>query len=98
MAITKAAKIEAEIGKLDARIADLQAKRKELLQKKTDAENSEIVDVVRGLSIPLDELATLLQAVKGGGHLPSGGAAPAPTSGQDGQKSNILDYKEDNAQ
>ena len=92
MAITKAAKVEAEIGKLDAKIAELQGKRKELVQKKTDAENSEIVDVVRGMSVPLDELVLLLQERK------NGGAVPDPTSGQNVQKSNTLDYKEDDAQ
>jgi len=81
MAITKSAKVEAEIGKLDAKIAEMQTKRKELVQRKTDIENSEIVDIVRGMSIPLDELATMLQAVKGGGPI------PAPTSGQNVQKS-----------
>ena len=83
MAITKSAKIEAEIGKVDTKIAELQAKRKELVQKKTDIQNGEIVDIVRGMSIPLDELAVLLQSVKSGGPVP----APAPTSGQLGQKS-----------
>jgi len=76
MPITKAAKVEAEIEKVKAKISDFQAKLKELEQKKKKAENTEIVDIVRGMSIPLDELATMLQAVK------SGGALPISTSGQ----------------
>ena len=89
MAITKSAKVEAEIGRIDAKIAEMQAKRKELVQKRIDIQNSEIVDIVRGMSIPLDELAVMLQIVKDGGHLSNGGpvTAPAPTSGQLGQKS-----------
>jgi ABC-type proline/glycine betaine transport system substrate-binding protein len=76
MAITKTAKIDAEIVKVDSRISELQAKRRELVQKRLAAQNGEIVDLVRGLNVPLDELAAMLQAVKGGG------APPASTSGQ----------------
>ena len=53
MAITKSAKIEAEIEKVKAKIAEQQARLKELEQKKLEAENSEIVDIVRGMSIQL---------------------------------------------
>lgn len=76
MAVTKSAKIEAEIEKVKAKIAEQQARLKELEQNKREAENSEIVDVVRGMSIPLDELAVLLQSMKSGG-----------TSGQNVHKS-----------
>ena len=51
MAITKSAKIEAEIEKVKAKIAEQQARLKELEQKKLEAENSEIVEIVRGMSI-----------------------------------------------
>ena len=56
MATTKSAKIEAEIEKVKAKIAEQQTKLKELEQRKVEAENSEIVDIVRGMSIPLAEL------------------------------------------
>ena len=52
MAISKSAKIQAEIEKVKAKIAEQQARLKELEQKKLEAENSEIVDIVRGMSIP----------------------------------------------
>ena len=45
MAITKSAKIEAEIEKVKAKIAEQQARLKELEQKKLEAENSEIVEL-----------------------------------------------------
>lgn len=94
MAITKAAKVEAEIDKVKAKITEFQTKLRELEHRKTEIENSEIVDVVRGMSIPLDELATLLQAVK------SGGALPDPTCGQNVHKSapapDPADEEEDN--
>lgn len=56
MAVTKSAKIEAEIEKVKAKIAEQQTRLKELEQKKLEAENSEIVDIVRGMSISLAEL------------------------------------------
>ena len=70
MAITKSAKIEAEIEKVKAKIAEL----KELEQKKLEAENSEIVEIVRGMSISLADLPLVLQQLRGG------------TSGHSGQK------------
>ena len=60
--------------KVKAKISDQQARLKELEQKHKEAENEEIVDIVRGMSIPLDELPLLLQKLRG-------------TSGQAGQKS-----------
>ena len=49
-----------------AKLAEQQARLKELEQKKLEAENTEIVDIVRGLSISLDELPVLLQAIRSG--------------------------------
>ncbi|WP_195615174.1 DUF4315 family protein [Intestinimonas butyriciproducens] len=66
MAISKSAKIQGEIDKLKTKIAEQQTKLRELEQNKREAENSEIVEVVRGMSIPLDELAVLLQTIRGG--------------------------------
>ena len=73
MATTKSAKIWAEMEKVKAKISDQQTRLKELKQKHKEAENEEIVDIVRGMSIPLDELPLLLQKLRG-------------TSGQAGQK------------
>ena len=66
MATTKSAKIEAEIEKVKAKIAEQQTKLKELEQRKAEAENSEIVDIVRGMSIPLAELPLVLQQLRAG--------------------------------
>ena len=76
MATTKSMKIQAEIDKVKAKISEQQARLKELEQKKLEAENSEIVDIVRGLSISLEELPLVLQRLRDGG-----------TSGQSVQKS-----------
>lgn len=66
MATTKSAKIQAEMDKVKAKISEFQAKLKELERNKTEAENSEIVDIVRGMSVPLDELPLLLQKLRAG--------------------------------
>ena len=69
MAISKSVKIQAEIEKVTAKINEQQARLKELEQKKLEAENSEIVEIVRGMSVSLTDLPTLLQTIKSGGTL-----------------------------
>ena len=69
MAISKSAKIQTEIEKVTAKINEQQARLKELEQKKLEAENSEIVEIVRGMSVSLTDLPTLLQTIKSGGTL-----------------------------
>ena len=69
MATTKSMKIQAEIDKVKAKIAEQQARLKELEKNKLEAENSEIVDIVRGMSIPLTELPLLFEQLKSGGAL-----------------------------
>ena len=75
MAITKSAKIEAEIEKVKAKIAEQQARLKELEQKKLE-ENSEIVEIVRGMSISLADLPLVLQQLRSGA---SGHSGQKPT-------------------
>ena len=69
MAISKSAKIQAEIEKVTAKINKQQARLKELEQKKLEAENSEIVEIVRGMSVSLTDRPVLLQTIKSGGTL-----------------------------
>ena len=64
MATTKSMKIQAEIDKVKAKISEQQARLKEL-----EVENSEIVDIVRGMSISLTELPLLFEKLKDGGAL-----------------------------
>ena len=66
MAVSKSAKIEAEIEKVKAKIFEQQAKLKELEQRKIEAENSEIVDMVRSMSVSLTELPLLLEKQRSG--------------------------------
>ena len=76
MATAKSMKIQAEIDKVKAKISEQQARLKELEQKHREAENEEIVDIVRGMSVFLEELPLVLQRLRDGG-----------TSGQSVQKS-----------
>ena len=69
MATTKSMKIQAEIDKVKAKISEQQARLKELEQKKLEAENGEIVEIVRGMSVSLTDLPMLLQTIKSGGAL-----------------------------
>ena len=85
MAITKSAKIEAEIEKVKAKIAEQQARLKELEQKKLEAENSEIVKIVRGMSVSLTDLPTLLQTIKSGGTLGQNVTKSDPTAKEDSE-------------
>ena len=59
-----------------------QARLKELEKNKLEAEDSEIVDIVRGLSISLEELPLVLQQLREG------------TSGQSVQKSGPMEKEE----
>jgi len=87
MATSRAAKVQAEIDKAKAKLAEQQTRLRELESKKTEIENTEIVDIVRGMSIPLDELATLLQSIRGG-------ALPVSTSGRNVPKLKTTATKE----
>ena len=83
MAISKSAKIQAEIEKVTAKINEQQARLKELEQKKLEAENSEIVEIVRGMSVSLTDLPVLLQTIKNGGTL--GQNAPKSADKEDSE-------------
>ena len=80
MAISKSAKIWAEMEKVKAKINEQQARLKELEQKHREAENEEIVDIVRGMSVTLDELPALLRQFRGG---PSGHGVQDKANGQE---------------
>lgn len=66
MATSKSAKIQTEIEKVKEKINGQQNRLRELERSKTEAENSEIVDIVRGMSVPLDDLPVLLQKLRAG--------------------------------
>ena len=70
MAISKSAKIQAEIEKVTAKIAEQQARLKEL---------------VRGMSVSLTDLPTLLQTIKSGGTLGQNVTKSDPTDKEDSE-------------
>ena len=84
MAASKSQKIQAEIDKVKAKISEQQARLKELEKNKLEAENSEIVEIVRGMSISLADLPLVLQQLRGGasghGGQKSSGFGGTPTS------------------
>ena len=85
MATSRTIKARAEVEKARLKLAEQQAKLKELEARQTEYENMDIVDIVRGMSIPLDDLANILQSLKST-------AIPAtPTSGQLDPKLKELD-------
>ena len=76
MPSNRRSKVQTEIDKARLKLVEQQARIKELDNKMTELENMEIVEIVRGMSIPLDDLTAVLQSIKGG-------SIPAPsTSGQ----------------
>ena len=85
MAISKSAKIQAEIEKVTAKINEQQARLKELEQKRLEAENSEIVEIVRGMSVSLTDLPALLQTIKNGGALGQNVLKSDPTDKEDSE-------------
>ncbi|OZV11318.1 hypothetical protein CIW83_15180 [Tissierella sp. P1] len=75
----KIERVSKDIQKTKDKINEFQTKLRELEKQKTELENLEIVDAVRGMDISLTDLADLLKAAKAGG----------ATSGQLGPKSTV---------
>jgi len=70
----KIERVSKEIQKVKDKLSEHQARLRELEKQKTELENMEIVDAVRGMDISLADLAALLAAGKlGGGALSSSG-------------------------
>lgn len=67
-----------DIDKTRSKIGELQARLRELESQKTELENTEIVETVRGMDISLADLAAMLRAIH-------------DTSGQVGPKSETTD-------
>jgi hypothetical protein len=69
-----------DIDKTKEKITEFQSRLRELEKQKTELENIEIVEAVRGMDIPLNDLPTILKALR------EQNGAPF-TSGQVGPKS-----------
>ena len=88
MAVSKSQKIQAEIDKVKAKISEQQARLKELEKNKQEAENSEIVDIVRGMSISLEELPLVLQKLRDDGTLGQSVPKSEPAPVTEGKEEN----------
>lgn len=80
----KIERVKKEIDKTKEKISEFQARLRELEKQKTEFENLEIVEAVRGMDISLADLAALLKTAKTGG----------TTSGQLGPKSTNQEQEE----
>lgn len=78
-----------EIEKTKGKISEFQGKLRELEKQKTDMENLEIVETVRGMDISFAELAELLKAARAA----SGQVGPKPETAA--KKKNSETDKED---
>ena len=67
----KIKKINAEYEKNAAKIAELQARQKELDKQRTELENLDIVGMVRSMGMTPEELAALIEASKNGQMAPA---------------------------
>lgn len=64
-------KLRAERGKNEAKIAELQARNKEIDAQVTELENTDIIGLVRASGMTPDQLAEAMRTIKG---------APAPVT------------------
>jgi hypothetical protein len=75
----KIERIDTEIARVKGKISDYQSRLRELEKQKTEAENLEIVALVRGVGIPHGELAAAIALLRQNRGLPvPAGVRPAP--------------------
>ena len=70
--------------KTKGKIAELQAKYRELEKQRTELENTEIVSIVRSMDISLADLAAMLKATKNK-TITSGHVDPKPQNKEENQ-------------
>lgn len=86
----KIERVNKDIDKTKEKIIEFQAKLRELEKQKTELENTEIVEAVRGMDIPLNDLPAILKALREQNGVPF-------TSGQLGPKSANTEKEENEA-
>ena len=77
----KIERVNKDIDKTKEKISEFQARLRELEKQKTEIENIEIVEAVRGMDIPLTDLPAILKALreKSGAPFTSGHVGPKST-------------------
>ena len=83
----KIERVNRDIDKTKEKISEFQSKLRELEKQKTELENMEIVEAVRCMNIPLNDLPAILKALR------EQNGAPF-TSGQIGPKSTNTEKEE----
>lgn len=83
----KIERVNKDIDKTKEKISEFQARLRELEKQKTELENIEIVEAVRGMDISLTDLPAILKALRDSNGAPF-------TSGQVGPKSPNTDKEE----
>lgn len=84
----KIERVNKDIDKTKEKINEFQARLRELEKQKTELENIEIVEAVRGMDVPLDDLPTVLKAFReqNGALFTSGQVGPKSTKKTDSEK------------
>lgn len=81
----KIERVSRDIQKTKDKINEFQTRLRELEKQKTELENIEIVDAVRGMDISLADLAAMLKSAKTGGAT-SGQVGPKLTAPTEAEK------------
>jgi hypothetical protein len=81
----KIERVNKDIDKTKEKISEFQARLREFEKQKTELENIEIVEAVRGMNIPLTDLPAILKALrdKNGAPFTSGQVGPKSTTNTD---------------
>lgn len=84
----KIERVNKDIDKTKEKISEFQARLRDLEKQKTELENTEIVEAVRGMDIPLNDLPAVLKALReqNGAPLTSGQVGPKTTKKADSEK------------
>jgi len=82
----KIERVNKDIDKTKEKINEFQARLRELEKQKTELENTEIVEAVRGTDIPLNDLPAVLKALReqNGALFTSGQLGPKSTNTEKG--------------
>ena len=87
----KIERVNKDIDKTREKTNEFQARLRELEKQKTELENTEIVEAVRGTDIPLNDLPAVLKALReqNGALFTSGQLGPKSTKKTDFEKEGI---------
>lgn len=84
----KIERVNKDIDKTKEKINEFQARLRDLEKQKTELENIEIVEAVRGMDVPLDNLPAVLKALRdqNGAPFTSGQLGPKSANKADSEK------------